>query len=275
MGIEPEIIENPTKAIDGGQHLLKAGDKWVEECRSAIEPKPKITIQSLTTVRNPTVANLSTEETVTYIGLLRPGAFLTIYPNGSASLAGIDVSERIETTHQKIPGLSRPYSEWVYQDMNAFLDAGTFDYATLASEARYSVIVELHWEEARPASFIVKLPLYSNKYRPSEEMAEADLTKSIGYEQELRQEVRNLVEKVKTAGVDAHINFWDDFVEQNIILDKMLPQLNSETSDKHEISEIFAILGEMAFIETNRIRDDFSFTGAFDITSFDSENRFG
>jgi hypothetical protein len=159
--------------------------------------------------------------------------------------------------------------------MNAFFDAATFDHATLAGAERYSVIIELHWEEARPASFIVKLPLYSNKYRPSEEMSNTDLNKSIGYEQELRQEVRNLVDKVKTAGIDAQINFWDDFIEQNNIWDEMLPQLNNETSDKHEILETFEIIGEAAFKEAHWIRDDFSFTGAFDITSFDSENRFG
>jgi hypothetical protein len=275
MGIEPEIIENPTTPIDSGPRLLKAGDKWSEECRSAIQQRPIITIQSLTTVRNPTIANIYTEESVTYIGLLRPGAFLRIYPDNTASLAGIDVSERIETSHGKIPKLTRPFSDWVYQDMNAFLDSGTFDYSTLAGAERYSVIIRLYWAEAKPASFIVKLPLYSNKHRPTDQMSKDELMKSVGYEQELRQEVRNLVDKVKTAGVDAQINFWDDFTEQNQIKDRMRPQLNHFNFDKMKIGEQFEITGEANFTELHKIKDDFSFTGAFDITSFDSENRFG
>ncbi len=275
MGIQPEIIENPATPMRSGPRLLKAGNKWVEECKSAIEPIPKITIQSLTTVRNPTVANLNNEMSITYLGLLRPGAFLTIFPDGKASLAGIDVSERLEMSHGKIPALSRPLSEWVYQDMNAFLDSGVFDHATLAGEERYSVIVELFWSESRPASFIVKLPLYSNKHRPTDQMSEPELLRSIGYEQELRQEVRNLVDKVKTAGIDAQINFWDDFTERNSISDEMWPQINNLNKESHKVKEYFEVLGKATFQETNTIKDDFSFNGAFDITSFDSENRFG
>jgi hypothetical protein len=275
MGIEPEIIEHPKTLIGGGPHLLKAGDRWIEDCKSAIEPLPTITIHSLTAVRNPTIANLTTDESITYNGLLRPGAFLTIHSDGKASLAGIDVSDRITTPTEKVPSLSRPHSEWVYQDLNAFLDSSKFGAATLAGAERYSVIVELHWDEAKPATFIVKLPLYSNKYSPTEEISGAEVARSIGYEQELRQEVRNLVEKVKTAGVDGQINFWDDFTEANYIRDQILPQINSTSSEKQTVGEDFEMTGEAQFVELHKINDDFSFTGAFDITSFDSENRFG
>lgn len=275
MGIIPEIIEHPKTLIGGGPHLLKAGDRWIEECKSAIEPTPVITIHSLTTVRNPTIANLSNDESITYNGLLRPGAFLRIHPDGKASLAGIEVSDRITTSNDRVPVLSRPYSEWVYQDVNAFLDSGRFGEVTLAGSERYSVIIELFWDEAKPATFIVKLPLYSNKYRPTEEISDADIMRSIGYEKELRQEVRNLVEKVKTAGVDGQINFWDDFTELNPIKDEITPQINNITIEKQRVEEEFNLIGEASFVELNTIKDEICITGAFDITSFDSENRFG
>ncbi len=275
MGFEPEIIENPKKPLTGGQRLLKAGDKWIEECKSVIEPLPTITIHTITTVRNPTIANLKNDESITYNGLLRSGAFLVIYPEGRASLAGIDVSDRIESSHNKVPGVSRPRSEWVYQDQNAFFDSSTFGAATLAGAEKYSVIVELHWDESKPASFIVKLPLYSNKYRPTEEISEADLVATIGYEQELRQEVRNLVEKVKTAGVEAQINFWDDFSEINRIKDEIHPQFNNTSRDAHIVEEDFTLESTSAIDEKHEIRDELIIAGTFDITTFDSENRFG
>jgi len=275
MGFEPDILENPKKPMTGGQRLLKAGDRWIEECTSVIEPTPIISIHSLTTVRNPTIANLKNGENITYEGLLRPGAFLLIHPDGRASLAGIDVSDRISTSHDKVPGVSRPQAEWVYQDLNAFLDSSSFGMATLAGAEKYSVIVELRWEEAKPASFIVRLPLYSNKYRPTEEMSEDDLTTTIGYERELRQEVRNLVEKVKTAGVEAQINFWDDFIEKNKIRDEFHPQFNNFEKDAHEVGEELTIIGEASLEELHEITDKLIISGAFDITSFDSENRFG
>jgi hypothetical protein len=275
MGFEPEIIENPRKPMTGGKRLLKAGDKWIEECNSVIEPRPTITIHSITTVRNPTIANLNNGENIMYNGLLRSGAFLVINPNGTASLAGIDVTDRITTSHNKVPGISRPQSEWVYQDLNAFLDASKFGEATFVGAEKYSVIIELRWEDALPASFIVKLPLYSNKFRPSEELSERDLSTSIGYEQELRQEVRNLVEKVKTAGIEAQINFWDDFVEKNTIKDEMHPQINNFAKDTHDLRELLQIEAEATMEELHEIRERFVISGAFDITTFDSANSFG
>ena len=275
MGFEPTIMENPKSPRTGGSRLLKAGDKWFEECYSVKEPTPIITIHSITTVRNPTIANLSNGESITYYGLLRPGAFLLIHPDGRASLAGIDVTNRIETSHNKVPGISRPRSEWVYQDLNAFLDSSRFGDATLAGGEKYSVIVELRWEESKPASFIVKLPLYSNKFSPTEEISETELRTSIGYERELRQEVRNLVEKVKTAGIEAQINFWDDFVEKNTINDAMYPQFNNFAVDSHDLREKFIVEGKASLTELHEIKDRLVLAGSFNITSFDSENRFG
>ncbi len=274
MGFEPDIIENPKMPISGGARLLKAGDRWIEESNSVIEPTPIITIHAVTRVRNPTIGNLKNGESITYNGLLRAGAFLLINPDGTASLAGIDVSDRISMLQNKVPGISRPRSEWVYQDLNAFLDSSRFGEATLAGAEKYSVIVELLWEDSKPSSFIVKLPLYSNKYRPTEEISTEDLESSIGYEQELRQEVRNLVEKVKTAGVEAQINFWDDFIETNSIIDEIHPQFNNFASDTHTLKEEFNIVGSAALGEIHEIKDQLIIAGAFDITSFDSENRF-
>ncbi|WP_455392285.1 hypothetical protein [[Eubacterium] cellulosolvens] len=275
MGFEPDIIENPKTPVSGGPRLLKAGDKWIEECKSVIEPKPTISIHSITTVRNPTIANLKSGESISYNGLLRPGAFLLIHPDGKASLAGIDVTDRIIKAQNVVPSITRPRSEWVYQDLNAFLDSSKFGEATLAGGEKYSVIVELRWEESKPASFIVKLPLYSNKYRPTEELSDRELRESIGYEQELRQEVRNLVEKVKTAGVEAQINFWDDFVEKISIKDEMYPQFNNVSEEAHTLNEELTMEGTATLLELHEIRDRLDIAGAFDITTFDSENRFG
>jgi hypothetical protein len=159
--------------------------------------------------------------------------------------------------------------------MNGFLDSSKFDEATLGGSEIYSIIIELRWKESKPASFIVKLPLYSNKYQPTEEISGEELEASIGYEQEVRQEVRNLVEKVKTAGVEAQINFWDDFIESTSIRDEILAQLNKITEEKHELGEDFEFQGETSFFELHKIKDKFSVAGTFDITTFDSENRFG
>lgn len=275
MGFEPVIIENPATPITGGPRLLKAGDKWVEECKSVHEPTPTITIHSITTVRNPTIANLKTGESISYNGLLRSGAFLLIHPDGRASLAGIDVTDRIVKSHNVVPPITRPHSEWVYQDLNAFLDSSKFGEATLSGAERYSVVIELRWEEAKPASFIVRLPLYSNKYRPTEELSDRELSESVGYEQELRQEVRKLVEKVKTAGVEAQINFWDDFIEKITINDEVHPQFNNISEDAHTLKEELIIEGEATLHEVHEIKDKLDLAGAFDITSFDSGNRFG
>jgi hypothetical protein len=80
---------------------------------------------------------------------------------------------------------------------------------------------------------------------------------------------------VKTAGIEAQINFWDDFVEKNTIKDAMYPQFNNFAVDSHDLREEFMVEGKASLTELHEIRDRLVLSGSFDITSFDSENRFG
>ena len=191
VGLEPEIVENPPRAVSSPLRLLKPGEKWAEVCNSVIDSEPTIYVRGLTTTRNPTLTCLTTQETVRYNGLLRKGAALTILPDGQASLAGIDVSAKISFSAEAPPRLPKGDSEWLYTDSNAFLDHAKFDEAALAEEGAQMVELKMEWRERAPAAFVVRLPAGVDDER-------------------VRQKVVKLVESVRTAGVVAEVEFGDD-----------------------------------------------------------------
>ena len=193
-GITPEIVENPARAAASGARMLKPGDKWTEFCNSVVDSVPTINIRGITTTRDPTLTNLTTGESVTYQGLLRKGAVLTIYPDGKASLAGINVSDKIQIDSGKPPRLTKATSEWIYTDANAFLDYGKFDECAFADESAYMVEVGMEWVEREPAAFTVRL-LRS--------------TLKTDNENRLKKEIQDLVESVRTAGVVVNVEFCD------------------------------------------------------------------
>ena len=73
------------------------------------------------------------------------------------------------------------------------------------------------------------------------------------------------------------IDLWGDldFIELNDIKDEITPQINNITKEKHKVSVDLVFEGETSFHELHLIKEAFSVCGTFDITTFDSENRFG
>lgn len=190
-GLDPEIVENPTVDASPPSKFLKPGDRWEMFCNSVIDAEPIIYIRGVTTTRNPTITNLSTSESVTYNGLLRKGATLTIYPDGKASLTGIDVSDKIQVRSQKYLRLPKGRSVWVYTDANAFIDNAKFDESAFAEVNTVTVKLKMEWTDRQPATVVVKVP--GNRANDK-----------------LKMELQDLLERVRTAGVTFKIEMSKD-----------------------------------------------------------------
>ena len=274
IGAAPEIEENPPELVNGPWRELGADEIWREYNRSVKEDRPTIIIRSLARVRNPTITNLTTEESITYVGILRRGAVLRILADGSASLSGIDVTGRMVYTisdepQEEVlaPRVPKLYSEWKYTDATAFFDYAHFSEAVFAAGRREKVAVRMRWTRYKPATFDVRIPLYSKTGRKKE---------SVGYERHLRQEVRHLVDHVKCAGVMANINFYDHFSEKFSCMD-LGPELRfgQGRRERVEEKERLDFRVEYVFCERQGCRDELHSCGAFDITEFDSGNAWG
>lgn len=181
-GLDPEIVENPTVEASPPSKLLKPGDRWEMFCNSIIDAEPIIFIRGVTTTHNPTITNLSTSESVTYNGLLRKGATLTIYPDGKASLTGIDVSDKIQIRADKDLRLPKGRSVWVYTDANAFIDNAKVKENSFTEVNTVTVELKMEWTERQPATVVVKVP-------------------GDGANDKLKMEVQDLLERVRTVGV--------------------------------------------------------------------------
>lgn len=274
IGSAPEMEENPPEIVTGKVRELSSDGTWEEYNKSVKEVRPTITLQALDNVRNPAVTNLTTEETVRYRGMLRKGAVLRIMPDGSASLGGIDVSSRMEydisgepKAEMLPPRLCKMVSEWKYTDATAFLDYGHFSRAVFASMEKEQVSIRLKWLRYRPATFDVRIPLYVKTGRSAA---------SIGYAKHLRQEVRHLVDHVKSAGVMANINFYDHFTEKNLSKDLgPVPVVGADLSEDAGQNEDLTIETEANIRDKQRCSDEIHSCGVFDITEFDSSNAWG
>ena len=274
IGAAPEIEENPPEIARGPWRELSANEIWREYNKSVEEDRATIIIRALARVRNPTITNLTTEESITYTGILRRGAVLRILSDGSASLAGIDVTGRMvysisDERQEEVlpPRIPKMYSEWSYSDATAFFDYAHFSEAVFAAGRKEQVAVRMSWTRYKPATFDVRIPLYSKTGRSKE---------SVGYERHLRQEVRHLVDHVKCAGVMANINFYDHFAEKNFSKDLGLePGLGVDHRERVDGKEKLDFVVECVFSESQGCRDELHSCGAFDITKFDSGNAWG
>ncbi len=274
IGQPPDIEENPPEFIESPSRELKPDDTWFEFNKSVRSVRPTIIIKPNDNVRNPSITNMDTEETLTFVGMLRKGSLLRINPDGKALLGGIDVTHKMEylISEEKQdevapPKISKMQSQWKYTDATGFFNFGTFSNSVFAPEKRNVISIQMKWVQFKPASFDVRIPLYSKKGRGKG---------SVGYEKNLRQEVRQLVDHVKSAGVMANINFYDHFTEKNKSRDLGFEivfgvEYQRDASQKVELGmEI-----EATHTEKQKCGDLLHSCGVFDITTFDSPNGWG
>jgi len=278
MGSPPEIIENPVYLVESDEHLVASGNGWNEEVKSIKEIHPTIKIQAIVNTRDPTITNVITGEWIKYKGLLRRGAYLTLFPNGMGKMMGIDIADRLSfgsfsgpEKFVKTPIINKGDSHWVYTDKNGFYGQARFDESVFCAGEPFTVKIRMKWEEYTPATFVVRIPLYQKRRTDGTRSED-----SIGYSKHLRQEVRNLVDAVKTAGVMANINFHDTFTEKNTCRDMVTPQFNNEVECRHDLGEELEIEAASEIAEKNQLKDSVHICGAFNITTFDHPlNTFG
>jgi hypothetical protein len=187
-GLDLEIIENPVIEKQSEPIFLKSGDNLELFCNSVEESDAIIIIHGITSVHNPAITNLRSNESVTYNGLLRKGAVLKISADGSGWLTGIDVSDRIVASTGRVVKIPKGRSEWQYTDSNAFFNSARFDQNALADFNAGMVEVRINWLEHLPAVVLIKVP----------EVNENDIS---------RTEIEDLLEMVRPVGIKFLIEY--------------------------------------------------------------------
>ena len=274
IGTVPEIEENPAEPAESVSREVSSDDTWFEFNNSVEQDRPQLILKSLGRARDPAVTNLTTGETIVYQGLLRRGSVLRIHPDGRAYLSGIDVSTRMRyyvddepKEDTRTPMVNKLESCWKYTDATGAYGYGRLGESVFGVRGKSVMSIRLKWTRYPPATFNVSLPLYSGAGRGAA---------SVGYEKHLRQEVRHLVDHVKSAGVAANINFYDNFAEKNPLRDngpKISYGISFRESTRQEESPEIRL--QCTFYERQPTGDALHSCGAFDITGFDSPNAWG
>lgn len=269
IGSTPGIEENPAVPAEMQPKEVRSADPWTLFNNSVGEDRPVVILRALARVRDPALTNMTVDETVRYRGILRKGSLLRIMPGGRAMLAGIDVSSRIEymigdeiRERSDTPRMNRGESQWKYTDATGSFGYGRMGGAVFAAGDEKQMSLGMKWTRYKPATFEVRIPLYSRAGRGS---------KSVGYEKHLRQEVRHLVDYVKSAGVMANINFHDTFAERNPVRDLgMHPTIGMIHTERNGQTDALEMEVTLTFSECQPCGDRFYSCGAFDVTEFDS-----
>ncbi|CAJ36901.1 hypothetical protein [Methanocella arvoryzae] len=163
LGLPPEtpvtIEENPAVSMRK-EWKVRAGMEWTVNPVSVEDAVPEITITVNTEgarISDPTLANLTTGESITFKGDMAFGDTLVISA-GKATLNGSDVTPRMSTAG--VPALPRRRSKWRYTEavganVGAF-DEARFDQSVFAIDISSTVTME--WTARRPATFVVNVP---------------------------------------------------------------------------------------------------------------------
>lgn len=157
-GEEVEIVENPLRALSEEVRVI-AGETWQisSKCVEDVKPKIMIKVEEGGEVRDPTLTNLKTGESVTFKGTLMGGQELLLQKDGG-ELDGKDVTGMIET--RGFPTLLREGSTWKYSEVLSGLlgifDSAKFDEHTFMKGIPF-VTIKFEWEGHAPAAFEVRI----------------------------------------------------------------------------------------------------------------------
>ena len=184
-----QIVENPPVTLKK-TWKVSAGREWLVNPRNIYETVPDVTITVETDnakIKDPTITNLTTDESVTFRGDISHGDVLHI-SNGRAMLNGKDLTDRLST--KSMPGLPRKKSKWRYTEyvganMGIF-DQTHFDDSVFVIDIISTVTFE--WTAHQPATFDLILQ--------KEMLTRAGITERF---------MQDIVNSVKACGVKAGV----------------------------------------------------------------------
>jgi hypothetical protein len=182
-----QIAENPPVTLKK-TWKVSAGREWMVNPRNINETVPDVTITVDTEnarIKDPTITNLTTDESVTFRGDISHGDALSI-SKGRAMLNGKDLTDRLSTT--SVPGLPREKSKWRYTEYVG-ANMGIFD-RTHFDDSVYVIdiisTVTFEWTAYQPATFDLVLQ--------KEMLNKAGVTESF---------MQDILNSVKACGVKA------------------------------------------------------------------------
>ena len=185
-----QLAENPP--VEASRTIeVRTGDIWVMSSNSVLDAVPTITLSIESPdaeVTNPTVANLETDEKITFNGVVGSGQKLAV-KDRKATLDKTDVRKSMSTN--KVPRLLRKGSTWSYteqvEEEIGVMDKARFDSSVFAIGIPTAKLV-FNWTAYQPAAFELQIP------------------KDVVSRKEALPMVRGVVDSVKAAGVKAIIN---------------------------------------------------------------------
>jgi len=212
-----------------------------------------ILVRPMINVKDIKITCITSDSTVRFDHHLRAGDTLLLLPEGKAILNGVDMTKYM--TPQTTPMIPRGESLWRYSDNQGRFNYSQFDESVFAGFRGETVEVGMNWEEMAPATIKISLPL---------ELTRQDQIY-------LQREMRNLAEKVRTAGVVQLINFYDVLSESHPppAEGELIIKCVKDFSEVHPVAESFTSNISIMLKEEHIMCDEVNFAGRFNESRFD------
>ena len=155
-----EMIENPELEVQR-EFEVTPGDIWTHSSESVVDATPTIEVSIASEsekITNPTIKNLETGESVTYLGTVLRGQKLVLGED-SAQLDGKGVKRSVSTA--QFPRLLRKQHKWFYEEPISE-EIGVYDTAVF-DESKFAIGITtvrltFKWVARQPATFEIKIP---------------------------------------------------------------------------------------------------------------------
>jgi len=194
LGLDPKyplkIIENPPRKVRE-DIKVKSGEAWEMSSKSIQDAENvsiEIDVEEGNSIKDPTIINMETDESITFNGNILAEKKLLIKDN-SAVLGGKDMTDKL--SRKTIPVIPRKKTELRYMESLeskiGIFDSARFDKHVFAVDIS-TVSIIFDWRAYQPATFEVHIP--------REIMQERGVSE---------ENIRDVVNSVKATGVNAII----------------------------------------------------------------------
>ncbi|HEY9738303.1 MAG TPA: hypothetical protein V6D06_18550, partial [Trichocoleus sp.] len=224
--------------------------------------------------------HVETGLTIGYEGMLNCGETVAFLPDGTVLINGVAI-QTANVVSGSLPPLPVGPSRWRISAQTGFseaaFDSSLFDFSLFeAKETRslnpeqaqsYALEVSVSFYRLSPGCFTVKIPWdipgYTDQFNETRDHP--------------RHQIYGLLEKVKAAGVQPHVNYERQFTEEHdIAVDLRI--VRSPFEEKHDLRELsFDIRNEQKPYGqglVHEVADTLITAAVFDYTRFDSLNTF-
>jgi hypothetical protein len=173
-----------------------------------------------------------------------------------------------ETKPARLPDVPQGYSLWRFRNGASYWDTALFDSDTFDPAGAFTV--EMMWLRYNPLTFTVTMPYFLREAVEQVRRSNYYAGDLFAYEGLSIEQIPDVVDQTKAAGVRAIVQFVLNFYENHNITERSYRVGTYRLTEQMDARENFLVGNVNRMGETQAMNDLLSFGGVFDVSAFDT-----